>query len=95
MREDPDQRCGFHSKRNSFAAQRASDFTRAEAIQTVGKEIRVLRRAKGVNPVERADALRNLILLWQSLATPEVEPPPKPLTLAEKLKKLEDERKEN
>jgi len=92
MRNDPDCRCGFHSKRNSFAVRREADFTKAEAVKIIGKEIRVLRKAKR-DPVERADALRNLVLLWQSLTAPEVEPPAKTLTWAERAKLFDEERK--
>jgi len=90
MRNDPDQRCGFHSKRNSFAVQRAAEFTKAEAIKIIGQEIRVLRKSKGANPVDKAEALKDLILLWQSLTAP--EPTPKPLTWAERAKLFEGER---
>jgi len=91
MREDPDQRCGFHSQRNSFAVQRAAEFTKAEAIKTVGKEIRVLRKSKGAAPVDKAEALKDLVLLWQSLTAPEVEPPAKALTWAERVAEFESE----
>ena len=94
MRNDPDQRCGFHSKRNSFAVLRASEFTKQEAIKIIGQEIRVLRKSKGASPVERAEALKDLVLLWQSLIAPEPEPSVKSLTWAERVAKLEKEKKE-
>ena len=93
MRNDPDQRCGFHSKRNSFGAQREADFTKAEAIKTVGKEIRVLKKSKGADPVEKAEALKDLIQLWQSLTLPVVEPPAKALTFAERVAEFEKGKK--
>ena len=91
MRDDPDQRCGFHSKRNSFAVQRASDFTKQEAVKTVGTEIRVLRKAKRADPVGRATSLKDLIQLWQSLTAP--EPPAKSLTWAERVAEFEKGKK--
>jgi len=89
MREDPDQRCGFHSKRNSFAVQRAAEFTKAEAIKIMGQEIRILKKSKGANPVDKAEALKDLVQLWQSLTAP--EPPAKSLTWAERVAEFESE----
>ena len=93
MRDDPDQRCGFHSKRNSFAVLRASEFTKAEAVKIIGKEIRVLKKSKGANPVDKAEALKDLVLLWQSLTAPEVELPLKSLTWAQRVAEFEKEKK--
>ena len=90
MRNDPDQRCGFHSKRNSFAVQRASDFTKQEAVKKVTQAIRALRKSKR-DTVEQAQALKDLIQLWREMTAP--EPPTKSLTLAERIKMVEEEGK--
>jgi hypothetical protein len=76
LRADPDCRCVFHSKLTFPAANRSHDFTKPEAVRTVGREIRALRRDKALKGIARAETIRNLILLWQSLTAPEAEPPP-------------------
>ena len=93
MRGDPDGRCGFHSKRNSFAVRREAEFTKAEAVKIIGQEIRALKKSKQANPVERAEALKDLVLLWQSLIAPEPEPSVKPLTWDERVAEFEKEKK--
>jgi hypothetical protein len=85
---DPEGRCVFHSSLSFPGQHRSSELTKEEAIRTVTQAIRALRKTQR-DPVERADALRNLIVLWQSLTVPEVEPPPRPLTSAERIKKIE------
>ena len=91
MRNDPDGFCGFHSRRNSFAVLRAAEFTKAEAIKIISQEIRILKKSKRVDPIGKASALKDLILLWQSLSAP--EPPAKSLTFAERAKLFDEERK--
>lgn len=95
---DPDGHCVWHSSLNSTTTKKTHDLTKEEASRTVGRELRRLRKLKDPSPLQlqRANEMRNLIQLWISLtAAPAVEPPsPKLLTLAEKLKLLESERKE-
>lgn len=93
---DPDSRCVWHSSLTFPVAKKAHEVTKEELLATLGAEIRRLRKRKDPTPLQlqRASEIRNLIELWISLNTPVVEPLPKPLTLAEKLKILESERKE-
>lgn len=83
--------CVFHSSLSFPGQRQRSDLTKAEVIRTIGREIRVLRRAKGANPVERADALRNLILVWQQLSAPKPEPVVRPMSFKERVREFESE----
>ena len=91
---DPDGHCVFHTSLDFAASKKAYPVTKDELLATLGREIRRLRKRKEPSPLQlqRASELRNLIELWISLNTPVVEPMPKPLTFAEKLKMLEGER---
>jgi len=94
---DPDGHCVFHSSLVFLAKSKAAhEVTKEELIATLGREIRRLRKRRDPSPLQlqRASEIRNLIELWISLTAPVVEPLPKSLTLAEKIKKLEGERKE-
>lgn len=91
---DPEGCCVFHSQLSFPGQHRSSELTKAEIARIIGQEIRSLRRAKATEPrdvIGKADALRKLVALWQTLTAPEVEPPPRPLTSAERIKKIEQE----
>jgi hypothetical protein len=86
----------WHSSLSFPATKQVHEVTKEEAIRTIGREMRRLRKLKEPSPqqLQRADAIRNLILLWQSLTTAEPEPLPKPLTYEERVRMVEAERKE-
>jgi hypothetical protein len=90
---DPEGHCVFHSSLTFPVAKKANEITKEEAIRTVGRELRCLRRRRDLDPLQRSSEIRSLIQLWQSLTAPEVEPPAKPLTYAEKVRMLESEGK--
>jgi len=94
---DPDSRCVFHSSLVFLAKPKAAhEVTKEELATTLGREIRRLRKLKDPTPqqLQRADAIRNLIILWREMSAPVVEPLPKQLSFDEKMRMIEAERKE-
>jgi hypothetical protein len=93
-RVDQEGRCVFHSSLIFPAIKKSHEVTAEELATTLGREIRRLRKLKDPSPqqLQRADAIRNLIILWREMSTPQIEPPPKPLTFAEKVKAFEEEK---
>jgi len=93
---DPAGHCVFHSSLIFPARKKAHEVTKEELTTTLGREIRRLRKLKDPSPqqLQRADAIRNLIILWREMSAPVVEPPAKPLTYEERVRMVETERKE-
>lgn len=91
---DPAGRCVFHSSLVFLAKSKAAhEVTKEELATTLGREIRRLRKLKEPTPqqLQRADAIRNLIILWREMSAPVVEPMPKSLTYAERVRMVETE----
>jgi len=88
---DPNGHCVFHSSLTFPATKKSHEVTAQELISTIEREIRRLRKDKSLPAISRADAIRNLILVWREMSVPQVEPPPKQLTYAERVRMVEAE----
>lgn len=97
LRDNPDHRCLFHSTLQLPGSKKLQDLSNEELLNTLSYEVKRLRKDGSLPVIARADTIRNLARsILEIRAKVDAPPPaPKPLTLAEKLKKLEDERKEN